>query len=48
MPNGMSSTLLGVRMDDIDPDTLMVAAGVVLSLIAVMEIYPIWKRSRDD
>lgn len=48
MPNGMPSTLLGVRMDDIDPDTLMVAAGVVLSLIAVMEIYPIWKRSRDD
>jgi hypothetical protein len=35
-------------MDDIDPDTLMIAAGVVLSLIAVLELYPAWKRSREQ
>lgn len=35
-------------MDDIDPDTLMIAIGVVLSLIAVLELYPAWKRSREQ
>ncbi len=34
-------------MKDIDPDLLMIAFGVVLSLIAVLEIYPAWKRSRE-
>ena len=33
-------------MDDIDPDTVMIAAGVVLSLIAVLEFYPAWKNAR--
>jgi hypothetical protein len=33
-------------MDDIDSDTMMVAAGIVLSLIAVLEFYPAWKRTR--
>jgi len=33
-------------MDDIDPDTVMIAAGVVLSLIAVLELYPVWKNAR--
>ena len=33
-------------MDDIDPDTVMIAAGVVLSLIAVLELYPAWKNAR--
>jgi hypothetical protein len=35
-------------MDDIDPDVLMIAVGVALSLIAVMELYPAWKRSRQE
>lgn len=34
-------------MDDIDPDTVMIAAGVVLSLIALLELYPAWKRTRE-
>jgi hypothetical protein len=33
-------------MDDIDPDTAMVAAGVVISLIAILEFYPAWKAAR--
>ena len=33
-------------MDDIDPDTMMIAAGVVLSLIALLEFYPAWKNTR--
>jgi hypothetical protein len=32
-------------MDDVDPDTLMIAAGVVLSLIALREIYPAWRNN---
>jgi|JXWS01.1.fsa_nt_gb hypothetical protein len=35
-------------MEDIDPDTAMVAAGVVLSLIAIIELYPAWKKSRAE
>jgi hypothetical protein len=35
-------------MNDIDPDTAMVAAGVVLSLIAVLELYPAWKKARAE
>lgn len=35
-------------MDDIDPDVLMIAIGVVLSLIVVLELYPAWKRSRGE
>jgi hypothetical protein len=34
-------------MDEIDPDTAMIAAGVVLSLIAVLELYPALKKSRE-
>lgn len=34
-------------MDDIDSDTTMVAAGVVISLIAAVELYLSWKNSRD-
>ncbi len=34
-------------MDDIDPDTVMVAAGVVVSLIATLELYPALKRARE-
>jgi hypothetical protein len=33
-------------MDDIDPDTAMIAAGVVISLIAALEFYPAWRDSR--
>jgi len=35
-------------MEDIDPDTAMVAAGVVLSSIAIIELYPAWKKSRAE
>ncbi len=35
-------------MDDIDPDTLMILAGVVISLIAVLEFYPAWKKARRE
>ncbi|WP_275671154.1 hypothetical protein [Halobaculum rubrum] len=33
-------------MDDLDPDTAMIAAGIVLSLIAVLEYYPAWRNVR--
>jgi len=32
---------------DVDPDTVMIVAGIVLSLIAVVELYPAWKRARE-
>lgn len=35
-----------VSMDDIDPDTVMIIAGVVLSLVAALEFYPNWKNAR--
>jgi len=34
-------------MDNVDPDTLMVGAGVVLSLIALLELYPAWKSGQE-
>jgi len=35
-------------MDNVDlhPDAVMIIAGVVLSLVAVLELYPAWKRAR--
>lgn len=30
-------------MDEIDPDTLMIVAGVVISVLASIEIYSNWK-----
>ncbi len=33
-------------MEEIDPDTAMIAAGVVLSLIALLEFYSVWKNAR--
>jgi hypothetical protein len=35
-------------MDEVDPDTMMVAAGVVLSLIAAVEFYPAWRNARQE
>ena len=35
-------------MRDIDPDTLMLVAGVVISLIALWELYPLWRDRRTD
>lgn len=35
-------------MDEINPDTLMVIAGVALSLLALREIYSNWKNTRQD
>lgn len=46
MPNGYTSPVPAIRMDDIDPDTLMVLAGVVISLIAALEVYSAWKQTR--
>jgi hypothetical protein len=34
-------------MDDIDPDAAMIAAGVVISLVAVLELYPAVKKARE-
>jgi hypothetical protein len=33
-------------MDDIDPDTMMVLAGVMLSLLVLKELYSSWRRTR--
>jgi hypothetical protein len=33
-------------MDDVDPDTLMVVAGIALSLLALLELYSNWKNAR--
>jgi len=33
---------------DINPDAMMILAGLVISLIAVLELYPAWKRARND
>jgi hypothetical protein len=46
MPNGYTSPVPTIGMDDIDPDTLMVLAGVVISLIAALELYSAWKQTR--
>ena len=46
MPNGYTFTTRCVHMDDIDPDTLMIAAGVVISLVAAVEFYAAWERAR--
>jgi hypothetical protein len=46
MPNCFTSVGLCACMDDIDPDTAMIAAGVVISLIAALEFYPAWRDSR--
>jgi hypothetical protein len=35
-------------MDDFDSDVLMIAAGVVLSLIALLELYPAWRGTRRE
>lgn len=32
-------------MEDIDPDTIVIAAGLVITGIALLEIYPNWKNS---
>ena len=35
-------------MDRTDPDLIMIAAGIVFSLLALVELYPLLKRSNDD
>ena len=37
-------------MDKLDnnPDTMMVLAGVVISGIAALELYPAWKQAHSD
>jgi hypothetical protein len=35
-------------MSGIDSDTMMIVAGVVFSLLALIELYPSWKNTRDD
>jgi hypothetical protein len=34
-------------MDDIDSDTMMIAAGVVITMIAILEFYPAWRETRE-
>jgi hypothetical protein len=34
-------------MDRTDPDTLVIAAGVVISFVALLELYPLLSRSDD-
>ena len=50
-PSGMANSFMSPvpwpSMDDIDPDTAMIAAGIVLSLIAVLEIYSAFKNARE-
>lgn len=35
-------------MDRTDPDTLVIAAGLVISLVAFLELYPLLTRSDPD
>jgi hypothetical protein len=35
-------------MRDIDPDTLMIAAGFVISLVAAIEFRAQWERTQND
>jgi hypothetical protein len=35
-------------MARINPDNEMVVAGVVLSLLAALELYPLWKAATDE
>ena len=35
-------------MDDTEADTMMVIAGVALSLLTLIEIYSSWKNARGD
>lgn len=48
MPNCFGSTPLCTNMDDIDSDAKMVAAGVVISAIAILEFYPAWKNTQTE
>jgi hypothetical protein len=38
--NGFTRIVHCTHMNDTDPDTEMIAAGVVISLIALLELYP--------
>ena len=46
MANSFTSAAPDIGMDDIDPDTLMILAGVAISLIAAVELYSTWKETR--
>lgn len=35
-------------MEDTDSDRIMIAAGVLISLVAAYGCYPIWKNTRRD
>lgn len=48
IPNCFTCIIPSIDMDDMDPDTTMVAAGVVISLIAILELYPAWKKARAE
>lgn len=34
-------------MDSIRPDNEMILAGVIISLLAALELYPLWKSAKD-
>lgn len=44
--NGIATTAHTWRMSTIDADTTMVIAGVILSLVAALELYPALQRNR--
>lgn len=50
MPNSYTAMDPHTGMKDlnINPDTMMIVAGLVISFIAVLEIYPAWKQARND
>lgn len=35
-------------MDDTDPDTVMIVAGLLFSLLTLFELYSSWKRARNS
>ena len=39
---------VGMENVDLNPDTIMIAAGFVISLITALELYPEWKQARND
>ena len=34
-------------MDDTEIDRMLIAAGIIISVVALAEIYPAWKRQRN-
>lgn len=48
MGNDFTPTAVARGVDEPDPDTAMVAAGVVISLLVATELYPLWKATGEE